>query len=223
MAFGIEPHAEAIGDGGAFQAAQLEDQPRLHAAGIERVRGLHEPDILAAGDPASRQHVGQYLAATERIGPLVVCARHYDRQRDRKLARRPCLMSSPHQHASGERADSNVVTRSPGTTHQSICLRMKVGISISFSSGFSGACAGPRLGATSAGFANPGGGTGVGRAARSRNGSTPAAGPCTPASAAGIAPVFSKPVAMTVIRTSPCIAGSFTAPKMISASSPAAS
>ena len=33
----------------------------------------------------------------------------------------------------------------------------------------------------------------------------------------------SKPVAMTVTRISPCIAGSFTAPKMISASSPTAS
>src|SRR5213592_1068816 len=214
--------AEAAGDGGALHAAQLEDQPGLHAPGIECVRGFHECDVLAAGDPAPCQHVGKHLTASEGIGPLVVGARHHDRQRDGNLAGRPCFMRSPDQHTSGERAGSNVMTRPP--RHQSICLRMKVGISISFSSGFSGAWAppGPRLGATSDGFANPGG-TGVGLAARSRNGSTPAAGRCTPASASAMAPVLSNPVAMTVIRTSPCIAGSFTAPKMISASSPAAS
>src|SRR2546422_4411108 len=223
MALRIEPHAEAIGDGRALQAAQLEDQAPLHAPGIEAVRGPHEADVLAAGNPAPRQHIGQDLAATERVGPLVVRARHHERQRDRQFSRRPCLMRSPPQQTRGECTGRDVMTRSPPPPHQSICLRMKVGISISFSSGFSGACAGPRLGATSAGFANPGGGTGVGRAARSRNGSTPAAGRCTPASASAIAPVLSNPVAMTVIRTSPCIAGSFTAPKIISASSPAAS
>jgi len=96
---------------------------------------------------------------------------------------------------------------------------MKVGISISFSSGFpgGGACAG-RFGAppTSAGFPNPG-------AHRRRppppvrNGSNPGAGAATPAQRIAIAPVLVKPVAMTVIRTSPCSRGSFTAPKMISA------
>src|SRR6266566_4171919 len=226
MPLGIEAHAQAIGDRRAFQPAHLEDQSRLHTAGVQRVLRLEEADVLTAGDAGAHEHIGQHLAAAEGVGPFVVRTRHHDGERDRDLARRPRLVCGPHQHPGSERAGSNVVTRSPGPNHQSICLRMKVGISISFSSGLpgGGACAG-RLGAppTSAGFANPGGGTCVGRAPRSRNGSTPAAGRCTPASASAMAPVLSNPVAITVIRTSPCIAGSFTAPKMISASSPAAS
>ena len=66
-----------------------------------------------------------------------------------------------------------------------------------------------------------GGGTGVGRETRFSNGSTPGAPRPTAAGSACVA--FSNPVAITVTRTSPCIAGSFTAPKIISASSPAAS
>src|SRR3989441_1216813 len=95
---------------------------------------------------------------------------------------------------------------------------MNVGISSSLSSA-GGSGAARRAGAPpSAVLAYPGGGTGVGRAARSRKGSTPGAAR-TGVSAAG----RSNPVAMTVTRISPCIAGSFTVPKMISASSPAAS
>ncbi len=79
MRFGGEPHAEATGDGGALHAAQLEDQSRLHAPGIECLRGFHECDVLAAGDPTPCQHVGKHLTASESIGPLVVGTRHHDR------------------------------------------------------------------------------------------------------------------------------------------------
>src|SRR5438309_342574 len=95
---------------------------------------------------------------------------------------------------------------------------MNVGISSSFNSEGGGGA--DRRAGCSAGFTYPAGGGGVGRAPRSRNGSTPGAARA-PAStpAAGL----SNPVAITVTRISPCIAGSFTVPKMISASSPAAS
>src|SRR6267378_3652582 len=95
---------------------------------------------------------------------------------------------------------------------------MKVGISSSLSSDGGGGT-GRRAGC-SPGFTYPPGGTGAGRAPRSRNGSTPgAAREAASAPAAG----RSNPVAITVTRISPCIAGSLTVPKMISASSPAAS
>src|SRR5882724_235772 len=95
---------------------------------------------------------------------------------------------------------------------------MNVGISSSLSSDGGGGT-GRRAGC-SPGFTYPPGGTGVGRAPRSRNGSTPgAAREAVSAPAAG----RSNPVAITVTRISPCIAGSLTVPKMISASSPAAS
>src|SRR5690242_3532210 len=101
---------------------------------------------------------------------------------------------------------------------------MNVGISSSFiSDGSGGGCTGAdRLAGCSTGLTypvptpTPGG---AGRIARSRKGSTPGA-PRTGISApAGL----SNPVAMTVTRISPCMAGSFTVPKIISASSPAAS
>src|SRR5213593_1066379 len=95
---------------------------------------------------------------------------------------------------------------------------MNVGISSSFNSEGGGGA--DRRAGCSAGLTYPAGGTGVGRMPRSRNGSTPgAAREAVSASAAG----RSNPVAITVTRISPCIAGSFTVPKMISASSPAAS
>src|SRR5438876_6308566 len=95
---------------------------------------------------------------------------------------------------------------------------MNVGISSSFSSaGSGGLAAALRRAGCSAGFTYPGGAT-AGRP-RSRNGSTPGARPGTSAAAL----CRSNPVAITVTRISPCIAGSFTVPKMISASSPAAS
>src|SRR6267143_102253 len=95
---------------------------------------------------------------------------------------------------------------------------MKVGISSSLSSDGGGG-AGRRAGCSPA-FTYPAGGAGVGRPPRSRNGRTPgAAREAVSAPAAGL----SNPVAITVTRISPCIAGSFTVPKMISASSPAAS
>src|SRR6184192_3786871 len=95
---------------------------------------------------------------------------------------------------------------------------MNVGISSSFSSEGGGGA--ERRAGCSAGLTYPAGGTGVGRMPRSRNGSTPgAAREAVSAPAAGL----SNPVVITVTRISPCIAGSFTVPKMISASSPAAS
>src|SRR5213078_4427011 len=95
---------------------------------------------------------------------------------------------------------------------------MNVGISSSFNSEGGGGA--DRRAGCSAGLTYPAGGTGVGRMPRSRNGSTPgAAREAVSAPAAGL----SNPVAITVTRISPCIAGSFTVPKMISASSPAAS
>src|SRR6266446_5783526 len=95
---------------------------------------------------------------------------------------------------------------------------MNVGISSSFNSEGGGGA--DRRAGCSAGFTYPAGGTGVGRMPRSRNGSTPgAAREAVSAPAAGL----SNPVAITVTRISPCMAGSFTVPKMISASSPAAS
>src|SRR5213596_1534549 len=95
---------------------------------------------------------------------------------------------------------------------------MNVGISSSFNSEGGGGA--DRRAGCSAGLTYPAGGTGVGRMPRSRNGSTPgAAREAVSAPAAGL----SNPVAITVTRISPCMAGSFTVPKMISASSPAAS
>src|SRR6266568_4626941 len=95
---------------------------------------------------------------------------------------------------------------------------MNVGISSSFSSDGGGGA--ERRAGCSAGLTYPAGGMGVGRMPRSRNGSTPgAAREAVSAPAAGL----SNPVAITVTRISPCMAGSFTVPKMISASSPAAS
>src|SRR3989454_3741773 len=95
---------------------------------------------------------------------------------------------------------------------------MNVGISSSFNSEGGGGAA--RRAGCSPSLTYPAGGTGVGRTPRSRNGSTPGA-----AREAVSAPAAcrSNPVAITVTRISPCIAGSFTVPKMISASSPAAS
>src|SRR5216117_1204448 len=95
---------------------------------------------------------------------------------------------------------------------------MNVGISSSFNSEGGGGA--DRRAGCSPGFPYPASGTGVGRTPRSRNGSTPGA-----AREAVSAPAAcrSNPVAITVTRISPCIAGSFTVPKMISASSPAAS
>src|SRR6185437_2380757 len=126
------------------------------------------------------------------------------------------IARGPGQTAGDEGAGGDEVARPPG--HQSICRRMKVGISSSLSSDGGGGT-GRRAGC-SPGFTYPPGGTGVGRAPRSRNGSTPgAAREAASAPAAG----RSNPVAITVTRISPCIAGSLTVPKMISASSPAAS
>src|SRR5689334_628523 len=101
---------------------------------------------------------------------------------------------------------------------------MNVGISSSFiSDGSGGGCTGAdRLAGCSTGLTypvptpTPGG---AGRIARSRKGRTPGAPRAGSSAPAGL----SNPVAMTVTRISPCIAGSFTVPKMISASSPAAS
>ena len=163
MSFGIEPDGQPVRHGGALHAAKLEHQARLHAPGIQGVRRLHEARVLAADDPGSRQDVGEHFAAAEGVGPFIVGVGDDDWQRDRKLVRRPRCVCSPSQHSGGERTGDNVVTPSPAPKHQSICLRMKVGISISFSSGFSGSCAGPFFGAISDGFANPGIGTGVGR------------------------------------------------------------
>src|SRR5256712_5443326 len=95
---------------------------------------------------------------------------------------------------------------------------MDVGISSSFKSEGGGGA--DRRAGCSAGFTYPAGGTGVGRMPRSRNGSTPgAAREAVSAPAAGL----SNPVAITVTRISPCIAGSVTVPKVLSASPPAAS
>src|SRR5689334_2769793 len=101
---------------------------------------------------------------------------------------------------------------------------MNVGISSSFiSDGSGGGCTGAdRLAGCSTGLTypvptpTPGG---AGRIARSRKGRTPGAPRAGISAPAGL----SNPVAITVTRISPCIAGSFTVPKMISASSPAAS
>src|SRR2546422_7147700 len=80
---------------------------------------------------------------------------------------------------------------------------MNVGISSSFSSDGGGGA--DRRAGCSAGFTYPAGGTGVGRMPRSRNGSTPgAAREAVSAPAAGL----SNPVAITVTRISPCMAGS---------------
>ena len=103
---------------------------------------------------------------------------------------------------------------------------MNVGISSSFISDGSGGGwtgAGRRAGCSAA-LAKfppptPAGGIGADRVARSRKGRTPGAPRAGSSAPAGL----SNPVAMTVTRISPCIAGSFTVPKMISASSPAAS
>src|SRR3989449_281083 len=171
---------------------------------------------MPPGDAGAGHDVGDRLAAAQRRGEGDVGPVDHDRARGERLAPRPRFARGPRQAAGRERAGDDIVTAAPG--HQSICRRMNVGISSSLSSA-GGSGAARRAGAPpSTVLAYPGGGTGVGRAARSRKGSTPGAAR-TGVSAA----CRSNPVAMTVTRISPCIAGSFTVPKMISASSPAAS
>src|SRR6185437_14990517 len=108
---------------------------------------------------------------------------------------------------------------------QSICLRMNVGISMSLRScdGLSGA-AGRGARGISGRWVLPM--TRAGRLAGNGMTGAPLLGNTTlGCSCAGVPTcnARSKPVAMTVTRISPCIAGSCTAPKMISASSPTAS
>ena len=87
MPFGVEPHGEAIGDRSPLHAPDFEDEPGLHAAGIECVGSLHETDVLAARDPGAFQHIRQHFATAERVRPFIVGARDDDGQRDGNLAR----------------------------------------------------------------------------------------------------------------------------------------
>src|SRR2546421_2558053 len=216
-----EPHADPARRAVGLQAAELE-----HQAGTEathgQVRGRREETgVVAPRHAGARQHVGEDLAAAQGVAEVRVGGVHHDGGRRERSAPRPRLPGGPHQARGRERARDAVMPRAPGERHQSICRRMKVGISSSFSSAGSGGLAGAlRRAGCSACFTYPGGGAPVGRPPRSRNGSTPgAARPDASAPALG----RSNPVAITVTRTSPCIAGSFTLPTMISASSPAAS
>src|ERR1051325_6180650 len=167
---------------------------------------------------AARRRRGEPLAPAQRVVRVAVRGVHQNGGRGERPPPRPRDARGPDEAAGDQHAGDDVMARPPGRRHQSICRRMNVGISSSFSSAGSGGLAGAlRRAGCSAGFTYPGGAT-TGRP-RSRNGSTPGARPG--ASAAALC--RSNPVAITVTRISPCIAGSFTVPKMISASSPAAS
>src|SRR5687768_12872071 len=115
---------------------------------------------------------------------------------------------------------------------QSICLRMNVGISMSLRScsarsAGGAAAAGRRAPISVLVAAGRGGGAVFKRATdglRCEWSGMTGAPFGAMVSITGEVPVtLSNPVAMTVTRISPCMAGSWTAPKMISASSPTAS
>src|SRR4029077_12357671 len=128
-----------------------------------------------------------------------------------------------------------IANRPNSLLHQSICLRMNVGISISLRScsgddrSRSGVTGGLLVGVFLLGI-SPRGFLGAPLPRGGRRGITGAPrtigdGEVMRLLGWGTATDWgrSKPVAITVTRISPCMAGSCTAPKMISASSPTAS
>src|SRR5205823_77745 len=215
-----EPRQVTVPRPNAVDVSQLDE---VAVSGVIVLDARHDP-VLRGAD---RSTVGcrdvhapvEPLAPAQRVVHVVVRRVHQDGGRGERPPPWPRDPRGPDKAAGDQHAGDDGVARPPGRRHQSICRRMNVGISSSFSSaGSGGLAAAVRRPGCSAGFTYPGGAT-AGRPPRSRNGSTPGARPGVSAAVL----CRSNPVAITVTRISPCIAGSFTVPKMISASSPAAS
>ena len=144
-----EPHHQLIGNRITDGPAEMERQTGPHAARIELVRGREQRDVGAAGDSFAREHVTEGLIPAERVGELLIGLGDDERRRREGKVR----AAHGERHAQQRHARDAGDRDHPPPRHQSICRRMKVGISISLISGLDVGAAGGRLGCTSAGLA----------------------------------------------------------------------
>ena len=164
---GREAHHHAVHDGVGLEAAKVKHEPGPQAPHREALCRGEERRIVSPHDAPALERVGERLPSAERIEELGVGGGDDDGRGGQRTPPTPCVVRGPDQPTGGEQPGGDRGGPSEkgrqgrqgrqGGDHQSICLRMNVGISSSLTSvggtgGEGGGAAAERRSGCSAGF-----------------------------------------------------------------------